>query len=242
MKKLTTEEFIQRAVDVHGDKYGYSGVVYVNSRTKVKIWCNTCEKFFLQRPNDHFQGKGCKCNKLKRRLTKKMFVYKAKKVHGNKYDYSKTEYINTRNKVNIICNKCKKEFYQNVGHHIYRKQGCPDCISSNGENIIKTILDKKNIIYIREKRFVNCRNKQPLPFDFYLPENNICIEYQGRQHYQPEYFGKGEISKKELNDIFNLQKNKDMIKKDYCENNNINLIEIPYWEYKNIDKILNEVI
>lgn len=92
---------------------------------------------------------------------------------------------------------------------------------SKRELEIEKILDELEETYIREYRFFNCRNVYPLPFDFYLPNYKLCIEVQGEQHYKSiEYFG-GE-------ERLNIQRKNDLIKKDYCKNNNITLIEIPY--------------
>ena len=90
-------------------------------------------------------------------------------------------------------------------------------------------LQTNNIIYESQKRFIDCIDKRPLSFDFYVPQYNTCIEYQGVQHYKPvERFG-GE-------EQFMIQQKHDMIKKEYCVKNDINLIEIPYW-YNTDDKI-----
>jgi hypothetical protein len=113
--------------------------------------------------------------------------------------------------------------------------GCKICSSSKGESAIKKFLDSNHISHDPEHRFDDCKYKKALPFDFYLMDYNICCEYQGIQHYGPyEFFG-GEKG-------FEIQKIKDKIKKDYCKKNNIRLIEIPYWEYDNIEIILNELL
>ena len=86
-----------------------------------------------------------------------------------------------------------------------------------------------DIVYVYQKIFKDCKDKNPLPFDFYLPEYNMCIEYQGQQHYYPvEIFG----GKK----TFEKQQKHDNIKKEYCQKNNITLFEIPY--YSNLDEEL----
>lgn len=85
--------------------------------------------------------------------------------------------------------------------------------------------------FVYQKRFDDCCDKRVLPFDFYIPSTNTCIEYQGRQHYMPvKVFG----DEKD----FELRKKHDEIKKKYCKDNNINFLEIPYTEFKNIGKIL----
>lgn len=130
-RKLTTEEFIQKAKEVHGDKYDYSKVEYKNNTTKVCIICPEHGEF-LQIPYHHLQGSGCsKCSKIERinnqRYTKKVFVERAKEVHSDKYDYSKVDYKDSKTKVCIICKKKGHgEFYQKPNHHI-RGVGCPWC-------------------------------------------------------------------------------------------------------------------
>lgn len=101
---------------------------------------------------------------------------------------------------------------------------------SHGEIYIKQYLEDNNICYIPQKKFDDCRDKMPLPFDFYLPDYNTCIEYQGEQHYRAvEYFG-GE-------DEFIIRKKHDKIKSEYCQQYKINLIIIPY--NKNIENELD---
>lgn len=124
-KKITTEEFIERAKQIHGDKYDYSKVNYINSHTKI---CIICPKHgeFLQLPHSHLFGSGCPvCARIKR-TSENTFIQRAKEVHGDKYDYSKTEYINKRTKVCIIC-PIHGEFWQRPHNHIHGKQGCPEC-------------------------------------------------------------------------------------------------------------------
>lgn len=124
----TVEEFVEKAKKVHGDRYDYSKVVYKNNSAKV---CIICKKEghgeFYQRANHHLSGIGCpRCGK-NFKLTKEDFLEKAKKVHGDKYDYSKVEYKNTTTKVCIICKKeGHVEFYQTPENHT-RGQGCPMC-------------------------------------------------------------------------------------------------------------------
>ena len=104
MKKLTTEEFIKRAIEVHDDKYDYSKVEYKNNTTKVKIICPIDNHGdFYQRPSHHFRGTGCpSCSNNKKSSTKE-FINKSKLIHGNKFDYSLVKYINTHHKIIIIC-------------------------------------------------------------------------------------------------------------------------------------------
>ena len=124
--KLTTEEFVQKAKEVHGDKYDYSKVEYKGNKEKVCIICKVDgHGEFFQTASDHLQGKGCPSCGGVVRLTKEEYIERAKKIHKNKYDYSKVNYKKLSDKVCIICPTCG-EFYQALGYHI-RGQGCPKC-------------------------------------------------------------------------------------------------------------------
>lgn len=124
-KKITTEEFIKRANIIHGGKYDYSKIKYVNSQTKVCIICPEHGEFW-QIPNSHLLGTGCSmCSGLKKWTTEE-FIAKSKEINGDRYDYSKTNYINKRTNVIITC-KIHGDFSQNPHNHISQKQGCPLC-------------------------------------------------------------------------------------------------------------------
>ncbi len=128
--KMTTEEFVHKAREVHKDKYDYSKVEYVDAKTKVCIICPE-HGVFWQIPYNHLNGHGCpKC--IGRDKTTEDFITEAKNVHGDKYDYSKVEYINTKNKVCIICPK-HGEFWQYPDNHIKGK-GCKKCGIENSAN------------------------------------------------------------------------------------------------------------
>ena len=122
-QKLTTEKFIEKARKIHGDKYDYSKVEYVNSHTPVKIICKIHGEF-EQSPTNHLCGKGCPICGGKNMTTEK-FIEKARLIHGDKYDYSKVNYVNNRTKVCIICPE-HGEFWQTPNSHLSGK-GCLRC-------------------------------------------------------------------------------------------------------------------
>ena len=231
-KTFPLHEFIENSKKIHGDKYDYSLVNYKNSRTKVKIIC-LIHGEFEQLPNSHMMGKGCRICTGLNKLTTKDFIKNSKKIHGDKYDYSLVDYKNGLSKVKIICSK-HGIFEQLPNNHTSKKYGCPFCGESKGENDIVKYLNNLKIKFKRQKRFDKCRNKNTLPFDFYLPEYNCCIEYDGEQHYTPiEFFGGV--------DNFKKLKKHDKIKNEYCKENNIHLIRIKYNENINdkLDELLN---
>lgn len=129
-KSITTEEFVKKAKAVHGDKYDYSKVEYVNAYTKVCIICPEHGEFW-QRPNHHLKGCGCpECgvekNAKNRTFNTEEFIKQANQIHKGLYIYTKVKYVNSRTKVCIICPE-HGEFLQKPNAHISGKQGCPEC-------------------------------------------------------------------------------------------------------------------
>ena len=147
-KKKTKEEFIKEARKVHGDKYDYSKIEYVNNATKVTIICpKHGHDEFWQTPNSHLQGHGCpKCanesNGERCRSSKEDFIKKTRKEHGDKYDYSKVEYVNCDTKVCINC-RDHGEFWQTPNNHI-NGSGCPKCYVENRSD--KRTLTKEEFV------------------------------------------------------------------------------------------------
>ena len=130
-----------------------------------------------------------------------------------------------------ICSKYGHKWKTRICERTHRGNGCPQCSSSTGERTIERFLNFNNVDFISEKSFLNCRNIFPLKFDFYLPNENILIEYQGEQHYHSVKIFGGDKK-------FNERIRNDEIKKKYCEENNIQLLLIPYWDYDKINDIL----
>ena len=237
--KLTSEEFINKAKEIHGGKYDYSKVDY---KTSIIPVCIICPKHgeFLQKPNKHLCGCGCtKCGDeniiLKNTKTTEEFIEQAFAIHGNKYDYSKVEYRGYDIPVMIICPK-HGEFLQSPGKHL-QGCGCPKCNVSRLENKTMRILEHYNIEYEYQKKFKWAKRYR---YDFYLPTLNVVIECQGEQHFMPvDFAGKGEEWAKN-----NLKKNikSDKIKKDLCNDNNIGIYYINYYDENIEDKIKKLII
>lgn len=217
-KMMTNDEFINKSNLLHKHKYTYPNT-YQNSKIKIGI---NCEKhgIFYQRPNDHLSGYGCNYCYLESKPNLNDFIVKSKLKHGGKYDYSKVAFKNNYTKVNIICDK-HGLFSQRPNDHI-NGNGCPICRESKGEKKIRLFLEYYEIKFEQEFTFDNCKSKITLPFDFYLPEFNLCIEYQGIQHFEFNMF----FHKTIIGFINQLER--DNIKKQYCYDNNISLITIAY--------------
>lgn len=135
-QRYTTETWVEKMKKIHSDKYDYSKVVYKTAVIHVTIICKTCGDEFEQLPCVHIKGIGCpNCGKNKR-LTLEEFLRRAKEIHGDKFDYSKVKFKNTKSRSIIRCTKCNFEFKQYIGNHI-RGSGCPKCIKIISEPEIK---------------------------------------------------------------------------------------------------------
>jgi len=232
LHKKSNEDFKKISNIIHNNKYDYSLVEYKNNHTKVKIIC-PIHGVFEQKPLNHINKKqGCpKC--VGKNKTNNDFILESIKINGNKYDYTQTHYKNNHTKVKIIC-PIHGVFEQLPNNHLTKNHGCPICNESHGEKIIRMFLENFKIDYIKQKKFENCKFKRQLPFDFYLPDYNICIEYDGIQHFEPiEIFG-GIEKFKEIKEL-------DTIKTNYCRNNDINLFRIKY-DDNIIDKLWELII
>jgi len=231
--KYDTNEFITTSKKIHGDKYDYSLVEYKSYLKKVKIICHR-HGIFEQLPKFHVFGQGCPFCKYDNIDKQSNFIKKAKRIHGDKYNYDHVNYINSYTKVQILCLE-HGLFKQNPKDHLNRQQGCPKCNISKGEEKIKLYLENNNIKYTYQKKFKNCKNKQQLSFDFYLNELNVCLEVNGKQHYETIEYYSGE-------ETLNYNKKNDNIKKEFCNKNNNKLIIIKYNEIKKIKEILKNYV
>lgn len=227
-RRSSTEVFIEKSKKIHGNKFDYSVTNYVVKRDKVKIRCIKHDLVFEQLPDNHFKNSFCcpSCaqeENKKIRITREDFISRAKDIHGDKYCYKDSEYTGICNKVNIVC-PTHGSFEQVAYAHTSKshQQGCPICNSSKGEKQVRDFLLENNIAFEEQKTFPDCRHKGLLKFDFYLPDLNTCIEFNGRQHYeQIDFFG-DESS-------FEDAVLRDKIKSTYCIANSIKLITIPHY-------------
>lgn len=231
LKRKSLEQFVEDARKIHGNKYDYSKAEYINAHTKLEIVCPKHGSFW-QNPDDHLSDKKCPiCALEENRGTKEQFIENARKIHGYKYDYSKVEYINSNTPICIICPK-HGEFWQKPHNHLIGK-GCKKCGNSKGEERIARVLENKNIKFIHDEACLDFLGE--LRPDFYLPDYNLIIEYDGEQHFKPiEIFGGIERFKK-------TQK-LDALKACLCEEHNIKLIRISYTQFDEIEKIIDSII
>ena len=233
--KLNSDKFIEKAKEKHSDKYDYSLVDYQDSNTPVRVICprhkdewveETGNEYFLVRPSKHLQGQGCKFDYLESKVK-----YSDSDLRDKALKF-KTAAEFKRNSPLLFnsAQKRGKEFYDKITSHFVAEK------ESSGEKQIAKILVDNGLIdesclvskncLNREKIFENCINTKqgkycrPLRFDFFIPEINTIVEFDGEQHFRP--------SKKFGGEKFEVTKENDQIKNEFCRKNNINLIRIHY--------------
>ena len=206
---------------------------YVNNKTKLNI---ICDKGHEWHPTfDNFINKNRRCRKcadiqngINQRLPWKEVTSRVE-PYGYKLITTEKEYINQDSKLKAYCPN--GHIYEFSINNFQQGKRCSKCLMSSGEQEISRILSKYSIEYIFNYRFKDEAVKTK-PFDFKIYNKNICIEYDGQQHFHMQF-------DKTLLELMN-QHYSDNIKTQFCKNNNIQLIRIPYWEFNNIEQILIE--
>ena len=231
LKKWDTEKFIERAKEIHGDKYDYSKTVYINKRTPVEIIC-PIHGSFTQNPHNHVsQKQGCpECGKKYAAEWRKgdylKFIEESKKRFGDIYEFPDIEalYENSHSKILIKCKKCGNTFEKIACDHLTSNSGgCLHCYAnkSHGEEeigeFLKTLFGEDGVIF-RNRSILN--NSE---IDIYIPSKKIGIEYNG-VYWHSEANGKG--------------KNYHLFKTEECKNNGIRLIHIFEDEYQEKKEIV----
>lgn len=241
-KRDTTEDFIRKSHIVHGNTYNYDKITYDKSNKKVEIICSIHGSFFMT-PHAHLRSHGCpKCRYIKsaksKTFTEEKYINKAKLIHGNLYDYSKTIYKRNDEKVEMICKR--HGVFQQSPHNHLKGNGCPKCKMSRGEAEITKWLNNNNIEYIYQKVFDDFIKLKygVFKFDFYIPSKNTIIEYDGEQHFLSGRHMNGQYITTE-DDLKHTQEN-DQIKNEYAKSKGIDVIRISYKQKNDVDKILRE--
>lgn len=235
-KRKTQDEYVQE-LSIKKPNIQVLGQ-YVSLKTKILHKCKICNYEWEVIPDNLLNRKNSCPNCGKRvKLTNDDFLNRVREI--NKDIIPLNEYVNYVHKIKFQCQKCGNVWYAKPGN-VLNGKGCPKCKSSKGEKRIQDVLDRHNIKYNIQHKFKDCYYENLLPFDFYLPEYNICIEYDGIQHYEPCTFGG--ISQEKAKSNLESCRIRDKIKTDYCKLNGIELIRIPYFQYDNIDFIITSII
>lgn len=187
--RKNTEDFIKAAIEIHGEKYNYDQVTYINRSTYVDIWCNIHQSIFRQSPGNHLNGKGCpRCARDRtinaKQKTTEEFIYQANLKHNFKYDYSEAIYTKALEKITIICPHHGR-FSQSASGHLVGK-GCPRCthqVSMDEENW----LDSLNITHLKRNESLCDLNYRKV--DGYDSVTNTVYQYHGDYwHGNPEIY------------------------------------------------------
>lgn len=208
---------------------------YINSSTPITHKCLIHNVEWKPIPISVLKGCGCPICHSERISDYKLknheqYVAELQAVNPNIIVIGK--YIGANTSILHKCSVCGKEWNAFPGNTL-KGFGCPSCNESKGEKAVRSWLEKNNIVFEQQKKFLDCRDKRPLPFDFYLPDYNAVIEYNGLQHYvAKDYFG-GDAT------LAYTQRH-DKIKEEYCKKNNIGFLCIPY--NKNVDTELNNFL
>lgn len=230
-KRSDRSEVINKFNKKWNFKYNYELVEFINNLSKIKIICPE-HGIFEQTLKSHFKY-GCSSCANNNPFTCESFLERSKKIHDNKYTYCLPDQINSKTIIDIKCNS-HGIFKQRINNHLHLRQGCPFCYESKGEWQIALYLKNNDIAFERQKKFENCVNFNKLSFDFYLPEYNTCIEFDGIQHFKPvDLFG-GQES-------FNKLKVNDNIKEIFCSKNSIKLLRIRY-KIDDVEKSLSDFL
>lgn len=227
---LKTIEYVRKKISDEGDTL--ISDVYIDGKSKLKIKCHKCNNIYEMTFNNYQSGYRCKQCGIKSMGDKKRYnqqdIENYIKEAG---DLLVSKYQNTYSSIKILCGDCQSEFITNRDTYMRTGTRCECKSKMKGYAIIRNYLTKHKIEFEEQKTFDNCKNKLPLPFDFYLSKKNILIEYDGNMHFEPcEYFGG-----KRVYDAHLVNNN---IKNSFCLKNGINLFRISHTDFKNIEPML----
>lgn len=241
----TAKFFLGEVFEMVGSEYTFLEE-YTKADVPILVKHGICNHEYKVTPN-HFLIDGTRCPNcdLKRRAhlqlqNRKTHDFFTKEVYElTDGDYAVIgKYETAIKKIEFLHLDCNRKFPMEPTNFL-SGQRCPHCRLSKGSVAIYDLLIRKSVAYELEKRFEGCRVVKPLPFDFYI-KDRILIEFDGQQHFLPVQFGG--VSKKEAALASENVQRRDKIKNKYCIDNNIPLIRIPYWEYNNIEVILESAL
>ena len=234
----THERYVNEVTDANPDIIVVGR--YIDARTPIEHYCKRHDILWTSYPDNILRGIGCKeCGNEKARdkniKSHDQYIADLYVVNPD------IEVVNEYQGANIhILHRCKIDGYiwPAKPANILFGKGCPQCNESKGERQIRQWLNRYGMVYVYQKTFVDCKDLRVLPFDFYIPEYNWCIEYDGEQHFRPVVFdGNGDEWALQQ---FEKTTYHDSIKNKYCHEKNIHLLRIPY--FKNVEEELENFI
>lgn len=234
------ESIVSQATSVHDGKYVYTTLLAdgYHGTGDIPIECPV-HGMFIQRLSDHLHKRaGCpSCANGVRGVWRvkslEEFITEADAGFDGKYDYSKSVYLNGHTKLVVTC-PAHGDFYVTPVNHVHNKSGCPRCNDSKGEQAIKALLERLRITFIQQHAFEglvshkSLNDRSLLHFDFFIPDQNTAIEYDGYFHYHLLPEGICSDYQRAWTAFFDAQA-RDTSKNQFCVNNNIRLIRVPYF-------------
>lgn len=232
-KKKTIDDFIN-LVEADGDKM--VSTEYKNCVSEVDVQCGKCEEIFKVSYSRYRQGNRCPdcANKeIAKKLTHSQeYVEKYIKDYG---DTLVSHYINMASKIYVKCGICCNIFNLTFSSYKSSMTRCSCITKSKGERKVEEYLNKHNIRYEAQKTFPGCKRKIALRFDYYLPDYDVLIEFDGSIHFFPIEILGGI-------DTLNNRRESDIIKNIYCIKNNQKLLRISYNYIKTVGKIVDRYL
>lgn len=213
---------------------------YVSAKTPIECKCLIDGTIWEPTPNALLCGAGCpECGRIasNKNSTKTNAEFTMQLSVANPNIIPLQEYIQAKIKILVKCSKCG-HMWMAAPDGLLQGTGCPHCASSKNEKKLFDILTNMGYCVTKQKKYEDCRDQLPLPFDLYIDDLNVLIEYDGEQHYIPIPYG--HMTEEQAEQHLCLTQQHDAIKTAYCENKNIPLIRIPYWESKNLECFLLE--
>lgn len=231
-KRKTIDDFKKEVIKLSNGEYEVlDNEIYKNNKEKVQIKHNNCGTIFYTKPNYFLSGNRCPACNSKNKHT----ITELKLKLPKDYEILSEEYINTDSKLKFLHKKCGNSFLMTNHDFFPGKHRCPYCVSSNGETVIREYLIKNKILFEEQKCFQNLKDKSYLKFDFFLTDFNTLIEFDGELHYTKRKTDKDGLKLK-------TTKYHDKLKNSYCYRYSINLLRIPFWQFRNINIILDKML
>lgn len=232
-RRKTHEQFVCEMNEKHPELAVDS--LYTTAFDKVRCTCKICNTTFDGIPANMLYGSGCpECGnkKIGQKLTKPFLKFKEDLYNVDPTITIIGEYIKQSSHIRVKCNVCNHE-WEPIGSSLLFGFGCPMCANSHGEKRIDKYLHDFHIKHEHQKEYADLRGSRGglLSYDFYLSDYNLLIEYQGQYHDGTAH--------NQTQDGFERQLLHDKLKKEYASNNNIELMEIWYYDYNQIENILN---
>lgn len=228
--RKTNEQWVKEVRSLVGDEYTFLEP-YQGNYYSIKCCHNICGQVWKVTPANFLAGHRCRyCSG--HYLNTKIVQQRIYALYGNNYTLQ-SPYQGEKRKIKVKHEKCGYSWWTNPTNFLQGKSHCPHCQESKGERVIEQDLKDLHIAYQAQHRFKDCIYKRALPFDFYLPEQKIAIEYDGKQHYQENFF----FTK---HDPFKERKLKDYIKNMYCKEHDLYMLRIRYDHKKPIEDIIKQ--